>query len=644
MVAMSIDGSGRISGISRTQAGLDAASRSYVDGRLGVIEDEFTIEGGTKQQVAFDGGSYLLHRFDTDGTLVVTGEAAVSVLVVGGGGGGAADGGGGGGAGGVFEGALTLTDGAYQVRVGVAGAGQSIVGAGLPGFEGGESRIARTGGGLFLEASGGSGGQDAAGGAAGDVELDGVITSGAAGDGLTGGGAGIVPDGRFLLGGAVATGGAPAGGPGARSGDGGGGGSEGAPGAQGAGGVVLVLYTRTAASRVTSLQHPLASEANITLSADGTVKAALITDEKAVTPDQDQTYQLNAADQGTTLVVPSPAEAETTLVVPSSAAVPLPDGARFEIFNEGPSRIELTAASGVTLQTIHMPPFYIPKFGTALLRRRQGDMWAAWGDITGFLPIVAEGGTMPEPIKIDGVLYQLHIFTTVGTSQFKVNSLGTSNGEVEYLVVAGGGAGGDARSFSATPSGGGGAGGLLAGSTKIAVDAYPVVVGAGGTTPNEGAGGDGGESSALSISTVGGGGGGGGDAGTTPFRTGRPGGSGGGSASSTAPPGGAGTPGQGNDGGAGINAGSGGGGGATAAGSTAGSNASGGAGLASGISGASVTYAFGGNGGINASGALGAAGTNGRGNGGQGSGHGPAARGGAGGSGVVIIRYPLVAV
>lgn len=220
---------------------------------------------------------------------------------------------------------------------------------------------------------------------------------------------------------------------------------------------------------------------------------------------------------------------------------------------------------------------------------------------------------------------------------------------VQYLIVAGGGAGG-------SRGGGGGGGGFRAGSTTVAPGDYPVVVGAGGVHGGANAsGGSGGSSSFNGIDSTGGGGGGGWAA------NGRPGGSGGGAGmwESHSNVGGSGTTGQGNSGGSSpADAGGGGGGGAGAAGGTGipvGSGGNGGGGLASSISGASVVYAGGGGGAATLGTGYqpGAAGSGGGGagrkagdgypgtpntGGGGGSGY---ELGGDGGSGLVIIRYPI---
>jgi len=231
----------------------------------------------------------------------------------------------------------------------------------------------------------------------------------------------------------------------------------------------------------------------------------------------------------------------------------------------------------------------------------------------------------------------------------------------DYLVVAGGGGG-------TAYGGGGGAGGYKTGSLSFAASTnYAVTVGAGGVygDPNAGTPGGVGSNSVISSITSSGGGAGGGVGATVN------GGSGGGGY----PTAGTATPsGQGNNGGAGDdNANfllrySGGGGGAGAAGSagssngTVGAGGNGGNGLASSISGSSVTYAGGGGGMVDGRLTTPTAGTGGTGGGGAGKvtagtatsgtintgGGGGAStfasgsyhNAGAGGSGIVIVRYP----
>lgn len=230
---------------------------------------------------------------------------------------------------------------------------------------------------------------------------------------------------------------------------------------------------------------------------------------------------------------------------------------------------------------------------------------------------------------------------------------------VEYLTIAGGaGGGGGADAGSQRGAGGGGAGGYLTSTTQIVAGAnYTVTVGSGGaagTTGVSGTQGSAGGSSVFgAISTTGGGGGGQAGGGSAAN-----GGSGGGGGSLNGAKG-TGTAPQGNDGGnagTGIeNAGAGGGGAGAAAASTTtnSTGTAGGAGLASSITGSSVTRAGGGGGA--GGGTAGAGGTGGGGNGATssaGSSAGSANTGGgggggytgvnasAGGSGVVILKYP----
>jgi MSHA biogenesis protein MshQ len=214
---------------------------------------------------------------------------------------------------------------------------------------------------------------------------------------------------------------------------------------------------------------------------------------------------------------------------------------------------------------------------------------------------------------------------------------------VRYLVVGGGaGGGGVPAAGNIGGAGGGGAGGYLAGTgfavTPLTV--YNITVGAGGASGVGGTsqGGNGGNSVFSTLTAIGGGGG----ASAAVSNAGEDGGSGGGGRI-TGNPGGNGVGGQGNDGGDGNNA-AGGGGGAGGNGANGGGAAggAGGVGTANNITGANVTYAEGGDGGdygTRAAGAAGAANSGDGGEGAAGANGGGAFNGGAGGSGIVIVRY-----
>jgi hypothetical protein len=270
--------------------------------------------------------------------------------------------------------------------------------------------------------------------------------------------------------------------------------------------------------------------------------------------------------------------------------------------------------------------------------------------------------------------FKVHTFTGPGT--LCVSNAGNAIGSntVDYLVVAGGGGGGRGCSHG----GGGGAGGyressgaasgcysvspLGAGVSALPVTAtgYPITVGGGGaaaspsTSPNKI--GSSGSNSIFSTRTSTGGGGGAGWNNTG----GAPGGSGGGAACNSSPTNvGTGntppvSPPQGNPGGASQPNRMGGGGGALEAGNTDGQGY-GGDGAASTINNTPTTRAGGGSGGGSSCSSTNIAGGDGGGGQGSGSGNGGAATantggggggsynpgdtGGAGGSGIVIIRY-----
>jgi len=265
----------------------------------------------------------------------------------------------------------------------------------------------------------------------------------------------------------------------------------------------------------------------------------------------------------------------------------------------------------------------------------------------------ATGGTITN---ISG--YRVHRFTS-GTSTFTITCGGTTS--VEYLVVAGGASGGSSKA-SWGGAGGGGAGGYLAGTMSATQGTgYTATVGAGGVSRainTNLAGANGGNSVFSSFTAIGGGGGGfGGGPGQSVAVAGGSGG-GAGYTPNFGPywcyaGGAAGTAGQGNAG-AGVPScdGSGGAGGGGAGGSGGFRGAGylggvGGAGTASSITGTAITYSRGGQGGdpdgnLNNNVPESPAGiTDGAANTGNG-GTGAAAqtvRSGAGGSGVVIVRY-----
>jgi len=250
--------------------------------------------------------------------------------------------------------------------------------------------------------------------------------------------------------------------------------------------------------------------------------------------------------------------------------------------------------------------------------------------------------------------------THTAVTQRAFNAYAGAPDTVEYLVVAGGGGGGTNR------GGGAGAGGLLqaSGFAVTAGTALTVTVGAGGTASANSPYGQNGNNSVFSSITATGGGAGANNV-STGGEPGSNGGSGGGARSSNATPS-TGVSGQGNAGGIGsASGGASGGGGAGAsplslAASTNIIGGDGGTGLCSTITGQRVFYAGGGGGGgFAANGGQGGAGGGGAGSlysgsgfnatpgtantggGGGGASDGTGTvSGGAGGSGIVIVRYP----
>lgn len=252
-------------------------------------------------------------------------------------------------------------------------------------------------------------------------------------------------------------------------------------------------------------------------------------------------------------------------------------------------------------------------FGTT-----EDSIFANFDGPSSFSPIIASGGTEAD-ILINNITYRTHTFTSSGA--LNVASIGDI-GEAEYFIVSGG-AGGQAGH-----SNGGGGGKFVSGSMSLSASTYNVVVGAGGSGgPSGQSGGNGSSGGSSSFGLV--------------------------STNGAGSPSGAGP--------TGAAAGSQG----LGAGGTNGSRA-GGDGQASSISGTTLHYAGGGGGGGGSGyetspggqGGLGGGGnggtannvpgTDGEANTGGGGGAGGIVNGGAvyvagrsGGSGIVIIRYPI---
>ncbi len=287
-------------------------------------------------------------------------------------------------------------------------------------------------------------------------------------------------------------------------------------------------------------------------------------------------------------------------------------------------------------------------------------------NVTGSPFIIATGGTVTTSGNC-----KIHTFTGPGT--FTVCSVSTNcaaENTVSYLVVAGGGSGAP-NSPSGVEGGGAGAGGFRevkspttpytaspldgypSAPNRVTVTAtsFPITVGAGGSAAPSGTNaGNNGSSSVFSTTTSAGGGFGR----SSTCAGGGPGGSGGGGGHLTG--GGNGntppvSPPQGNDGSSGgtsPNRGGAGGGAGGAASTPGGQGGNGGNGVATSITGSPVTRAGGGGGANTNPNPDGVGGSGGGGNApagagtvntGSGGGGGLSEAGGAGGSGIVVIRY-----
>jgi hypothetical protein len=115
----------------------------------------------------------------------------------------------------------------------------------------------------------------------------------------------------------------------------------------------------------------------------------------------------------------------------------------------------------------------------------------------------ATGGVITTEV-IGDITYRTHSFTSTGTSTFTVTNAGNL-GPAEVLIVAGGGSGG------VDCGGGGGGGGVIQTSLNLSATSYSIVVGAGGPArpgpSDDGPGSGGANSSAFGLTALGGAGG-----------------------------------------------------------------------------------------------------------------------------------------
>jgi hypothetical protein len=118
-------------------------------------------------------------------------------------------------------------------------------------------------------------------------------------------------------------------------------------------------------------------------------------------------------------------------------------------------------------------------------------------------PTAATGGVITTEV-IGDTTYRTHSFTATGTSTFTVSNAGNI-GPAEVLIVAGGGSGG------VDCGGGAGGGGVIQTSLNLSTTSYSIIVGAGGParpgTSDDGPGSGGQNSSAFGLTALGGAGG-----------------------------------------------------------------------------------------------------------------------------------------
>lgn len=176
----------------------------------------------------------------------------------------------------------------------------------------------------------------------------------------------------------------------------------------------------------------------------------------------------------------------------------------------------------ITIDDLSIPTDESVLQGTLKIKLEHPDITETYNQefaITAAEFIEAEGGTTVTDETIDGQKYRIHAFESTGSGSFKINK-SPSNSSIDVLLVAGGGGGGE------NDGGGGGAGGLIYRSNlAVSEGTYSLNIGNGGQGAPEGSSGfgeSGEDTTGFGLTAIGGGG-------AAPQRkTARDGGSGGG--------------------------------------------------------------------------------------------------------------------
>ena len=447
--------------------------------------------GGDSAYVTSDG--YKIHRYNSSGTLNVTNlglASNIEYLVIGGGGGGGDSGGqsagsGGGGSGQVRTGYTLLpSTGNYVVTIAGGAGGRNVKAANsniylasagfaiesqggttggarayLDGGNGGSSGNGFGGGGDFGSGGGGGGGGGATavgnpapgnpggpGGAGQTVTILGYSIAVAGGGG--GGGGPSSPSGN---------GGSGGGGPGGsgggliNSGSGGGGGSgPSRPGSSGGSGLVIIKYPYVSppvVNSVTTTTSAFAVGGNITFTVS-TTDANTLTLYYTTEGNVDSSYFIGG---NTGSFVANANGNVFTLIGNTNAIVPVGQTRNFRLQIRQDSSTGFISGSGSNIALYNYSDYYVQATG---------------GQAT-----------------IDSAGYRMHVFTT--SANLTVTSVGATG--LEYLLVAGGAGGGTGSFGFYGGGGGGGAGGLLNSPFTVPTTGNIIVtVGGGGTNNSDG--------------------------------------------------------------------------------------------------------------------------------------------------------------
>ncbi len=170
------------------------------------------------------------------------------------------------------------------------------------------------------------------------------------------------------------------------------------------------------------------NEANIQDSIDQSISQSKLMTENTQTQD----YTLQLSDIGRVVVIDS--ETDRTITIPNSSAVDFPIGSVIYLYRQGEGRVVVTGAEGVTVKN----DGNLPKEEDIYVRKRATNEWVVFPSL--WKPVNASGGQF-KTVTVSDTVYGVHMFTDIGSAEFHILDEG-SESKLDVLIVGGGGGGG----------------------------------------------------------------------------------------------------------------------------------------------------------------------------------------------------------